>query len=104
MPLSPRKSPDRNAMLTVEARVETERPSRYLVQLCRHVDQMTQHLGDRPSAHRGGGAPPTIEHVEWSDTNGIVRLNCGQWTMRATAEGLMLRAEADDEESLRRIQ
>lgn len=25
-------------MLTAEARIQTERPSRYLVQLCRHAD------------------------------------------------------------------
>jgi hypothetical protein len=31
-------------MLTAEAQVETERPGRYLVQLCRHASQMGQHL------------------------------------------------------------
>ena len=90
-------------MQTAEAQVETERPSRYLVQLCRHANEMGDHLGHRPRAHSGGPAPE-IRHVEWSDTDGIVRMDWGQWTMHATTDTLTLRAEADDEENLRRIQ
>jgi hypothetical protein len=91
-------------MLTSEAQVETERPGRYLVQLCRHASQMGQHLRQRPRTHDGGDAPPEVQHVEWSDTYGIVRLSWGQWTMQTTPDTLMLRAEATDEENLRRIQ
>jgi len=91
-------------MLTAEAQVETERPGRYLVQLCRHVSQMGQHLRQRPRTHVGGDAPPEVQHVEWSDTYGIVRLSWGQWTMQTTPDTLTLRAEATDEENLRRIQ
>jgi hypothetical protein len=91
-------------MLTAEARIETERPSRYLVQLCRHANQMGKSLRHRPRAHDGGGTPPEVRHVEWSDTYGIVTSNLGQWTMRATSDSLTLRAEADNEECLRRIQ
>ncbi|MFD8003442.1 hypothetical protein [Streptomyces mirabilis] len=42
-------------MLTVEARVETARPSRYLVQLRKHFDNTGRHLGHRPRAHNGDG-------------------------------------------------
>jgi hypothetical protein len=91
-------------MLTAEAQVETERPGRYLVQLCRHASQMGQHLRQRQRTHDGGDAPPEVQHVEWSDTYGIVRLNWGQWTMQTTPDTLTLRVEATDEENLRRIQ
>jgi hypothetical protein len=91
-------------MLTAEALVETEHSSRYLVQLCRHLSEMGQHLRHRRRTHDGGHAPPEVRHVEWSETQGIVRLSWGQWTMQATADSLTLRVEAADEESLRRIQ
>lgn len=93
-------------MPTAEARIETERASRYLVQLCKHTSQMSRYLHPRPRA-RGGGdthAPPEVQHVECSDTHGIVRLNLGQWTGRATPDALTLRAEATDEKDLQRIQ
>ncbi len=64
-------------MLTAEARVETERASRYLAQLCRHASQLGQHLRH---THDSGDAPPEVRHVEWSDTYGIVSLGWGEWT------------------------
>ncbi len=91
-------------MLTAEAQIETEHPSRYLVQLCRHASKMGRHLRHRPRIHAGGDAPPEIQHAEWSDTHGTVTLSCGQWTMQATPGTLTLRAEATDQENLRRIQ
>jgi hypothetical protein len=42
--------------------------------------------------------------VECSETEGTVRLNWGQWVMRASLGLLAIRAEAADEESLQRIQ
>ena len=65
---------------------------------------MGQHLRQRPRTHDGGDAPPEVQHVEWPDTYGIVRLSWGQWTMQTTPDTLTLRAEATDEENLRRIQ
>jgi hypothetical protein len=91
-------------MPTAEAHIETERARRYLVQLCRHASQMRRHLRHRPRAHDGGEPPPEVQHAEWSDTYGIVRLSSGQWTMRATGKTLTLTAEASDDETLRRIQ
>ena len=42
--------------------------------------------------------------MECSGTEGTVSLDCGQWTMRAFPGRLAVRAEAADQENLRRIQ
>ncbi|WP_369245002.1 DUF2218 domain-containing protein [Streptomyces sp. R41] len=93
-------------MPIAEARVETDRASRYLAQLAQHAQQMGRHANYRPRAHTSGNShtPPEVQHAEWTDTHGIVRLSLGQWTMQAAADTLMLRAEADNEEDLQRIQ
>ena len=91
-------------MPTAEARVQTEHPDRYLVRLCQHASKMGGHLSHRPRAHGSGGAPPGIRNAEWSGTDGIVTLNWGQWTMHAAPGTLTLRAQAADQENLRRIQ
>jgi hypothetical protein len=90
-------------MPTLEGHVETERPSRYLAQLCRHADQMTR-LRHRPRSHGDGGAAPEVRHVEWSETHGTVSLPWGTWTVETTTSGLTLRVEAADEKGLRQIQ
>jgi hypothetical protein len=38
-------------MLTAEARVQTEHPARYLVQLCKHASKMGGHVRHRPRSH-----------------------------------------------------
>jgi hypothetical protein len=92
-------------MLTSQAQVTTERASRYLVQLARHANEMSRLSGHRPRSHDGGNAlPPDVQHVEWSDTDGIVSLSWGRWIMHAAEGTLTLRAEADDADNLRRIQ
>lgn len=91
-------------MQTAEARIETARASRYLVQFCRHASQMGQHLHHRPRLHQGGGAPPEMRHVEWSDTHGIVDVGWGRCMLQAAPDALTLRAEATDEDNLRRLQ
>jgi hypothetical protein len=92
-------------MLTAEAHVQTEHPSRYLVQLCRHAQQV-HRLRHRPRAHDGGDAqpPPKVQHVEWSETRGLISFGRGQCTMQATPGTLILHAEAADEENLQRVQ
>jgi hypothetical protein len=57
----------------------------------------------RPRSHDGAGQPPEIRHAECSETEGIVTLDVGQWTMHATPGALRIRAEADSEENLHRI-
>lgn len=91
-------------MLTAKATVQTEHPSRYLVQLCTHASKLGGHLRHRPRSHSGGDQPPEVRHAEWSDTDGTVTLNWGQWTVHAADGVLTMRAEADSEENLRRIQ
>jgi hypothetical protein len=92
-------------MLTAEAHVQTEDPSRYLVQLCRHAQQV-HRMRHRPRDHDGDDAqlPPKVLHVEWSETRGILSFGWGQCTLQANADLLTLRAEAADEENLQRVQ
>ncbi|WP_128382450.1 DUF2218 domain-containing protein [Streptomyces cavernae] len=99
-------------MPTVEARVETDRPSRYLVQLCKHFSNKGRHLGHRPRAHGSGDerafrdmrAVAAQAQVEWSDTDGQVDLPWGRVTLRAAPGALTLRVEAVGDEDLRRLQ
>jgi hypothetical protein len=99
-------------MLTAEASVETERPSRYIGQLCRHFNQKGRHLLGGLREHLSGDAQPradlrarieTIRNsridVEWSETHGIVSFGWGQCTMQAGPDTLTLRAQAADEET-----
>jgi hypothetical protein len=79
-------------MLIAEATVETERSSRYLVQLCRHVDLVAQ-------AH-----PQMQAHVEWSDDRGVISFGWGRCMLRAEPGVLTLRAEAPDEENLHQLE
>jgi hypothetical protein len=80
-------------MLSAEARVETERSSRYLVQLCRHVNRIAQ------------ANPQMQAHVDWSDDHGVISFGWGgRCTLRADPGILTLRAEAPDQESLRLVQ
>jgi len=58
-------------MLTAEARVPTDRATRYLDQFCRHASHMGQPQDHRPRPHSGGDdAPPEVSHIAWSDTLG----------------------------------
>jgi hypothetical protein len=97
-------------MLTAEAHIETERPSRYLAQLCRHVDNIystDRDLHDRRHSHVAGEGqehPRLPVHVEWSETRGTVTFGEGKITMQASRGALTLSAEAVDEEALRLIQ
>ncbi len=79
-------------MLIAEATVATDRPSRYLVQLCRHIKLAAQ-------TH-----PQMQAHVEWSDDRGLISFGLGRCTLRADPGVLTLRAEAPDEESLHRLE
>jgi hypothetical protein len=93
-------------MPTAEAIIETAEPVRYLARLGQHASQMGQRLRHhRPRRHSTGEEePPEVRQAEWSGTDGLVRLNWGQWTMQAIPGALRLRAEAADEANLRRIQ
>jgi hypothetical protein len=79
-------------MLIAEAQVETERSSRYLVQLCQHIDKV------------GRAHPQMQAHVEWSDDRGVISFDSGRCTLRALPGVLTLRAEAPDQERLHQLE
>ncbi len=78
--------------LIAEAEVETEHASRYLAELC-------EHLNDKAQAH-----PDLQVHVEWSDTHGTADFGWGRCTMTATASLLSLRAQAADQDGLYQVE
>jgi hypothetical protein len=92
-------------MLAAEARVRTDRPDRYLAQLCRHAQQV-HRLRHRPPSPDGRGAqpPPKVEHAQSSGSRGTVDFGWGRCIMQASGNVLTLRAEADDEGNLQLIQ
>ncbi|MBV8994676.1 MAG: DUF2218 domain-containing protein [Pseudonocardiales bacterium] len=87
-------------MLSVEAQIRTDRASRYLIQLCRHVSRIPAHHGGRGQARRD-----VQPRVEWSDTFGIITLvPWAQCAMHATPDTLTVHVEATDEDHLQRVQ
>ena len=94
-------------MLTAEADIRTEHAATYLARLCGHAGKMGtagRRPGHRRLSHARGGVAPEVRRVECSGTEGTVSLDWGQWTMQAFPGRLTVRAEAADQESLRRIQ
>ena len=94
-------------MLTAEAQIETERPSRYLVQFCKHAAAMGAGGGHGPRVHLGDKLARREVRVdaEWSDTHGTVTFTpWGACTLEADADTLTVRIEATDEDNLRQIQ
>src|SRR5215467_5470031 len=92
-------------MPAAEAHVHTSQPGRYLLQLCRHAQQI-HRLPHSPRPHDGGDArlAPTVRHNESSQTRGTISFGWGQCTMQASPGTLTLRVEAADEEHLQRVQ
>jgi len=74
--------------MIAKAEVETEHASRYLVELCQHLDDKAQARSDVPV------------RVEWSSTKGTADVGWGRCTMQATSSRLEVRAEAADRDPL----
>lgn len=94
-------------MVMVEARIETEQSSRYLVRLCTHAASMGRAQGHGPRVHLSEALSRGEVDVQaqWSDTHGTVTFSpWGRCEITATTTALLLRIEAADEEDLRRIQ
>lgn len=91
-------------MPTVEAHITTDRASRYLVQLCQHSGRMPGMLHRSPTGRRVGHLPPTVQHVDWTNTTGTIHFPQGKCTLAATPDALTVRLDADDENSLRQLQ
>jgi hypothetical protein len=66
------------------ARVETDRPSRYLTQLCEHFSVET--------------------HCDWTDDSGLIQFDFGACRLVAEEAALVLTAEGPDEASLTRVE
>ena len=98
----PAHSGGTHGMPTADGVAATPRAARYLVQLCRHAGRMQSHPLRGRHDHRAGS--PAIDHVEWSDTEGVLRLDDGVCTLRATPDALLLHVDATDGPALRRIQ
>jgi hypothetical protein len=90
-------------MLTSEAHVDTERASRYLIQVCRHFSHLRRHES-RPDQNPAHARPDVQAQVEWSATHGTISFGWGRCTMQANPGTLTLRAEAPDEDNLERVQ
>jgi len=90
-------------MPSAQARVRTDRASRYLIQLAKHGRHMGTGVLHGRRRHDDGGVPPTVLRAESSDTEGVVDFGWGRCTMKATDTELLLAAEADDDAHLARI-
>jgi hypothetical protein len=97
-------------MPTAQARVETERASRYLAQLCQHVTSINaneptvlRHRRRHGPDHAAppAGAPP---RAKWTETHGTISFPGGTVTLQATPNALIVRADASSEADLRRAQ
>ena len=58
----------------------------------------------QPPAGHGDRSSPRVDHVECTETVGTVHFAGGQLTMEAINDALLLRVEASDDDSLRRLQ
>jgi hypothetical protein len=97
-------------MPAAQARIETERASRYLTQLCQHVQSIyskrgphSPRRGHGPAGHAQGRSAEQ-PRVAWTDTQGTVSFGDAAITLTASPSELLLRAEADSEDSLQRAQ
>lgn len=94
-------------MLMVEASIETERSSRYLVRLCKHAASMGRASGHGARVHANEALSRGEVEVQaqWSDTHGTITFSpWGRCEIAATTTALVLRIEAAGDEHLRRIQ
>jgi hypothetical protein len=94
-------------MPSAQARVQTANAASYLARLCGHLSKLatTSRLPRHgPRLHARDGQPPAVLHAEHTQDAGTITLSWGQLTLHATADELTIRASADNQESLQRIQ
>jgi hypothetical protein len=92
-------------MPILEAQIETERASRYLVQFCKHAAAMGSG-GHSPRMHLHGTVARREVQVaaQWSDTSGTVTFTpWGLCTLAADAGILTVRIDTADEDGLAQI-
>ncbi|WP_426502627.1 DUF2218 domain-containing protein [Dactylosporangium sp. McL0621] len=86
--------------VTAHARVPTVRAQRYLEQFCRHAEQV-HRIGPIPN-HPGAGRRQVT--VRRDGPVAILDFTGARCTLDARADALLLRIDADDTETLHRIQ
>jgi hypothetical protein len=94
-------------MPSAQARIRTANAAGYLARLCGHLGKLAKASrlpGHGPRLHARGGQPPAVLHVEHTHDAGTITLSWGQLTLHAAADELTIRASADDQEDLQRIQ
>ena len=94
-------------MPSSEAHIATDRPSRYLIQFCKHADAIGGPKGHRLRMHSENAAAfgQLTVRAEWSDTLGVVSMRpWGQCRLQAGPSTLSVRIDARDDDTLRRIE
>ena len=94
-------------MPSAETRITTPNAADYLARLCGHLSKLSspgRFAGHGPMLHARGGQPPAVVHAEHTRDAGTVTLSWGQLTLHASASELSVRASADNQEDLQRIQ
>lgn len=97
-------------MPAAEARIQTGRASRYLTQLCGHVQSIygkrgpLRHPRQVGMAGHARGRPAEPPRVEWTETQGTVSFGDTVITLQAGPHALVVHAEAASEETLQSAQ
>jgi hypothetical protein len=90
-------------MISSTAHVPTDRAGRYASQLCDHAGQLA-HFRRGHGSRPGHAGAPRVARAKYSGSEGTIDFPRGRCTLRATTGSLILRAEADGEEELARIE
>jgi hypothetical protein len=90
-------------MVSTRTCINTPRAGRYLGQLCQHLDHL-RRSSDMHRQHPQQGAAPDVRDVDWSADHGVINFGAGRVTLDATDSQLMLHAEAENADDLRRLE
>ena len=93
-------------MPSAETHIRTVNATDYLARLCGHLSKLGQASwfpGPGPRMHARGGRPAVLRAEHTRDA-GTITLSWGQLTLCAAADELTIRADADSQENLQRIQ
>jgi hypothetical protein len=89
-------------MPTAQTRITTVRASRYLVQLCKHLNQINHRSRHRHLTRPGHG--PEVERIEWTNNDGRIVFAFGQCDLHAADDSLTIELTADDTNALSQMQ